>query len=290
MQLTFHFTMPPAGDMNFEPLIAILQEFNQYDWHGPSYPPSWGQHPEFELRMNKIFMQHIDTLMCQPTCVDTYLGSPTQCDCISKCTKADLLYNLRVYAWTYQSERMEFLTHFVRLGFFNSPIDVEKGIHRIETVVIPDKYTNPTNYAGPKLPSSLEVCTNTYRNLFGITHSEWAFIKLIVKKQHLHLGWALENLLPPRGLHRLPITDKATACKKYINWLHFTSKESIVSSSSVRQKYLSYCKEMGVPMIQDATGCYHPSNSDNGKSSPVVSWSTFRRYWNKHDNVNTCLV
>ena len=285
MQLKLPFTMSPFSSSS---MIAIVQEFNAYDWYGPNLPPTWGQHPDFEKRMNQVFEKHINLLLCQPTCIESYSGTPTKCSCISRCSKADLLRNLQSYAWTHQSERLQFLSHYISLGFFSSQADIDDGMHCIQTEALPSNYFNP-EYKGPKIPNSREVCTNTYRNLFAITRSEWSFIKLIASKNHRLWAWALENLLPPRGLHRLPISDKNSACKKYINWVQLTSKESIVSKSSLRQKYRAYCREMGVPIIQEASGAYHPSSSDDDESYPIVAWSTFRRYWNKH-HINSCVV
>ena len=195
---------------NSSSVTAIVKEFNSYDWYGPNLPPTWGQHPDFEKRMNQVFEKHINLLLCQPTCIESYSGTPTKCSCISRCSKADLLRNLQSYAWTHQSERLQFLSHYISLGFFSSQADIDDGMHCIQTEALPSNYFNP-EYKGPKIPNSREVCTNTYRNLFAITRSEWSFIKLIASKNHRLWAWALENLLPPRGLHRLPISDKAVA-------------------------------------------------------------------------------
>ena len=267
------------------PLIKIIREFDEHEWYHLDYMPRWGQHPEFESRMNFVFDTHINKLLSHSTCVDSYTGRPSKCNCITKCTQADLLWNLHLYIYNHVSVRRQHLTNFVRLDRFVSD-DPDGPRHLIDTQPHPADYDEPT-YTGPKIPDYCLICTNTCRNLFGITPGEWPYLQFLYglqgHKSHLH--WVLHHICPPAGIHRLPAFNKKSGtnlCRQYINFLLYIRSDHYDQTTSLRQKYTAYCLDMGVEMLVDGKGKF--SRKDVHNKTYVVSWSSFRRNWIKQLN------
>ena len=264
------------------PLIKIIREFDEHEWYRLDYMPRWGQHPEFEHRMNCVFDTHIHNLLSYPTCVDSYTGRPSKCNCISKCTEADLLWNLQFYIYNNVTFRRQHLTLFARLDRF-TPDDPEGPRHQIDAQIRPGDYDEPT-YKGPKIPDYRIICTNTFRNLFGITLSEWPYLQFLSGLQDYKsdLNWVLRHIYPPAGIHRLPVCNKKSAkhaCRQYINYLIYIRTDHLDTTTSLRKKYANYCEDMGVEMLADRKGNFRRLDPNN--QTPVASWSSFRRNWIK---------